>query len=188
MAVNQTVIAMLRPKPDLAKLAEDPAEVRAAAQAVVDAPRGVGTIASYWVVQQDSVQRLVPAAAEKERGVIHALADDQALGLTGQHVPAVRGGLTARPVRAQQLLKAPPVPVGERLQALHGLPGPLVLAYGAEWHGQDLLRRLGAEEVARVGKAHVHRCAAARTRVASSAVAGAGAPDWRQGRPGHHSA
>ncbi|MFF4427443.1 hypothetical protein ACFY04_43225 [Streptomyces sp. NPDC001549] len=48
MAVNETVIAMLRPKPDLAKLAEDPPEVRAAAQAAVDAPGGIGTIASYW--------------------------------------------------------------------------------------------------------------------------------------------
>ncbi|WP_406415202.1 replication-relaxation family protein [Streptomyces sp. NBC_00873] len=48
MAVNETVIAMLRPKPNLAKLADDPAEVRAAAQAAVDAPPGIGTIASYW--------------------------------------------------------------------------------------------------------------------------------------------
>ncbi|MFD3778170.1 replication-relaxation family protein [Streptomyces sp. NPDC058612] len=48
MAVNETVIAMLRPKPDMAKLAEDPPEVRAAAQAAVDAPGGIGTIASYW--------------------------------------------------------------------------------------------------------------------------------------------
>lgn len=29
--------------------------------------------------------------------------DDQALGLAGQHVAAVRGGLTARPVRPQHL-------------------------------------------------------------------------------------
>ncbi|MFE2528415.1 replication-relaxation family protein [Streptomyces sp. NPDC059382] len=48
MAVNETVIAMLRPKPDLAKLADDPAEVRAAAQVAVDAPGGLGAIASYW--------------------------------------------------------------------------------------------------------------------------------------------
>jgi hypothetical protein len=48
MAVNETVIAMLRPKPDLARLAEQPAEARAAARAVVEAPKGVGTIASYW--------------------------------------------------------------------------------------------------------------------------------------------
>jgi hypothetical protein len=48
MAVNETVIAMLRPKPDMVKLADDPAEVRAAAQAAVDEPAGVGTIASYW--------------------------------------------------------------------------------------------------------------------------------------------
>jgi hypothetical protein len=48
MAVNETVIAMLRPKPNMARLAKDSAEVRAAAQAAVDGPRGVGTIASYW--------------------------------------------------------------------------------------------------------------------------------------------
>ncbi|MEV2256910.1 replication-relaxation family protein [Streptomyces sp. NPDC050147] len=48
MAVNETVIAMLRPKPNLAKLTLDPPEVRAAAQAAVDAPDGIGTIASYW--------------------------------------------------------------------------------------------------------------------------------------------
>ncbi|MFG2220424.1 replication-relaxation family protein [Streptomyces sp. NPDC048685] len=48
MAVNETVIAMLRPKPNMAKLADDPAEVRAAAQAAVDASAGIGTIASYW--------------------------------------------------------------------------------------------------------------------------------------------
>ncbi|WP_405996718.1 replication-relaxation family protein [Streptomyces sp. NBC_00829] len=48
MAVNETVIAMLRPKPNMAKLADDLAEVRAAAQAAVDAPAGIGTIASYW--------------------------------------------------------------------------------------------------------------------------------------------
>ncbi|WP_208298754.1 MobF family relaxase [Streptomyces liangshanensis] len=48
MFVNETVIAMLRPKPDLAKLADDPPHVRAAAQAAVEAPAGIGTIASYW--------------------------------------------------------------------------------------------------------------------------------------------
>jgi hypothetical protein len=46
MAVNETV--MLRPKPNMAKLADDPAEVRAAAQAAVNGPAGVGSIASYW--------------------------------------------------------------------------------------------------------------------------------------------
>ncbi|MFE5998848.1 hypothetical protein ACFQ6C_18545 [Streptomyces sp. NPDC056454] len=44
MAVNETVIALLRPKPDLAKLADDPPHV----QAAVDGPSGVGTIGSYW--------------------------------------------------------------------------------------------------------------------------------------------
>ncbi|MBB1244523.1 replication-relaxation family protein [Streptomyces durbertensis] len=48
MAVNETVIAMLRPKPNMAKLAKDPAHVRAAAQAAVDGPDGIGTIASFW--------------------------------------------------------------------------------------------------------------------------------------------
>ncbi|MFJ7416418.1 replication-relaxation family protein [Streptomyces sp. NPDC098077] len=48
MAVNETVIALLRAKPDLAKLADDPPHVQAAAQAAVDGPPGVGTIGSYW--------------------------------------------------------------------------------------------------------------------------------------------
>ncbi|MFF5475451.1 replication-relaxation family protein [Streptomyces achromogenes] len=48
MAVNETVIAMLRPKPNMARLTVDPPHVQAAAQAAVDAPPGIGTIASYW--------------------------------------------------------------------------------------------------------------------------------------------
>ncbi|MFF4227403.1 replication-relaxation family protein [Streptomyces abikoensis] len=48
MAVTETVIAMLRPKPNLALLTGEPAEAVAAAQAAVDAPDGIGTIASYW--------------------------------------------------------------------------------------------------------------------------------------------
>ncbi|WP_326614481.1 replication-relaxation family protein [Streptomyces scopuliridis] len=48
IAVNETVIAMLRPKADLARMTEDPAEVRAAAKAAIDTPDGIGTIASYW--------------------------------------------------------------------------------------------------------------------------------------------
>ncbi|MFG3042877.1 replication-relaxation family protein [Streptomyces sp. NPDC048330] len=48
MTVNEVVIALLRPKPNMAKLADDPADVRAAAQAVVDEPAGIGTIASFW--------------------------------------------------------------------------------------------------------------------------------------------
>lgn len=47
MVVNEAVLALLRPKPDLAQLASEPADVLAAAQAVVDAPDGLGTIASY---------------------------------------------------------------------------------------------------------------------------------------------
>ncbi|MEV5687558.1 replication-relaxation family protein [Streptomyces sp. NPDC052164] len=48
MSVNETVIALLRPKPDLGKLADDPPHVQAAARAAVDTPPGIGTIASYW--------------------------------------------------------------------------------------------------------------------------------------------
>ncbi|MFE2038597.1 replication-relaxation family protein [Streptomyces scopuliridis] len=48
MALNETVIAMLRPKPDLARMTEDPADARAAAHAAIDTPDGIGTIASYW--------------------------------------------------------------------------------------------------------------------------------------------
>ncbi|WP_412079123.1 replication-relaxation family protein [Streptomyces xanthophaeus] len=47
MAVTEIVVAMLRPKPDLRLLTAEPAEAKAAAQAAVDAPAGVGTIASY---------------------------------------------------------------------------------------------------------------------------------------------
>ncbi|MGW2987537.1 replication-relaxation family protein [Streptomyces goshikiensis] len=47
MSVNETVIALLRPKPDLRLLTREPADAKAAAQAAVDAPAGVGTIASY---------------------------------------------------------------------------------------------------------------------------------------------
>ncbi|MET9294847.1 hypothetical protein [Streptomyces sp. NPDC003077] len=47
MTVNEAVIALLRPKPDLSRLAGEPADVRAAAQAAVDAPDGLGTLASY---------------------------------------------------------------------------------------------------------------------------------------------
>lgn len=42
MTVNDAVLALLRPKPNLAKLAGEPAEALAAAQAAVDAPDGVG--------------------------------------------------------------------------------------------------------------------------------------------------
>ncbi|MEU2135228.1 replication-relaxation family protein [Streptomyces sp. NPDC018352] len=48
ITVNETVIAMLRPKPNLARMTKDPDKVRAAAQAAIDAPAGIGTIASYW--------------------------------------------------------------------------------------------------------------------------------------------
>ncbi|WP_434976514.1 hypothetical protein [Streptomyces puniciscabiei] len=47
MAVNDALLALLRPKPDLALLDGEPAEALAAAQAAVNAPAGLGTIASY---------------------------------------------------------------------------------------------------------------------------------------------
>ncbi|MEU5201001.1 replication-relaxation family protein [Streptomyces scabiei] len=47
MTVNETVIAMIRPKPDLDLVAGEPAEAVAAAQAWVDAPDGIGSITSY---------------------------------------------------------------------------------------------------------------------------------------------
>ncbi|MET8481866.1 replication-relaxation family protein [Streptomyces clavifer] len=48
MSVNETVIALLRPKPNMVRLANDPPHVQAAAQAAVDGPDGIGTIASFW--------------------------------------------------------------------------------------------------------------------------------------------
>ncbi|MGP3992054.1 replication-relaxation family protein [Streptomyces sp. 3N207] len=47
MTVNETVIALIRPKPDLGQVAGEPTEARAAARAAVDAPDGMGTISSY---------------------------------------------------------------------------------------------------------------------------------------------
>ncbi|MEU0060684.1 hypothetical protein [Streptomyces sp. NPDC006334] len=47
MTVNEAVLTLLRPKPDRALLDGEPADVFAAAQAAVDAPAGLGTIASY---------------------------------------------------------------------------------------------------------------------------------------------
>ncbi|MFF5638681.1 replication-relaxation family protein [Streptomyces sp. NPDC012825] len=47
MTVNETVIALIRPKPDLNKVMGEPAEAVAAAQAAVDASDGIGTLASY---------------------------------------------------------------------------------------------------------------------------------------------
>ncbi|MEU6557795.1 replication-relaxation family protein [Streptomyces sp. NPDC046915] len=46
MTVNEAVLALLRPKPDLSQLVNEPADV-VAAQAAVDASDGLGTIASY---------------------------------------------------------------------------------------------------------------------------------------------
>ncbi|GHB29799.1 replication-relaxation family protein [Streptomyces chryseus] len=47
MTVNETVIALIRPKPDLDLVVGEPAEAVAAAQAAVDAPDGIGTLISY---------------------------------------------------------------------------------------------------------------------------------------------
>ncbi|MGW4758507.1 replication-relaxation family protein [Streptomyces chartreusis] len=47
MTVTETVIALIRPKPDLGLVAGEPAEAVAAAQAAVDAPDGIGTLTSY---------------------------------------------------------------------------------------------------------------------------------------------
>ena len=47
MTVNETVIAMIRPKPDLRLVAGEPAEAIAAAQACIDAADGIGSITSY---------------------------------------------------------------------------------------------------------------------------------------------
>ncbi|MEU9190770.1 hypothetical protein AB0D14_40985 [Streptomyces sp. NPDC048484] len=47
IAVNDTLLALLRPKPDLTELDSEPTDVLAAAQDAVDAPAGLGTIASY---------------------------------------------------------------------------------------------------------------------------------------------
>lgn len=48
MAVNETVIAMLRPKSNMARLVKDLPHVQVAAQAAIDSPDGIGTIASFW--------------------------------------------------------------------------------------------------------------------------------------------
>ncbi|WP_181139508.1 hypothetical protein [Streptomyces sp. Ru71] len=45
--MNETVIALIRPKPDLGMVTGKPAEAVAAAGAVVDAPEGIGILASY---------------------------------------------------------------------------------------------------------------------------------------------
>ena len=47
MTVDETVLAMIRPRPDLHLVAGEPAEAVAAAQACVDAPDRNGTITSY---------------------------------------------------------------------------------------------------------------------------------------------
>ncbi|KAB1978542.1 hypothetical protein [Streptomyces triticiradicis] len=45
--MNETVIALIHPKPNLDLVAGEPAEAVAAAQVAVDAPDGIGTLPSY---------------------------------------------------------------------------------------------------------------------------------------------
>ena len=47
MTVNETVIALIRPTPNLDLVAGEPAEAVAAARAAVDAPDGIGALPSY---------------------------------------------------------------------------------------------------------------------------------------------
>ncbi|MFD5634824.1 replication-relaxation family protein [Streptomyces sp. NPDC127077] len=47
MTVNETVIALIRPKPDLDLVVGEPAEAVAAARAAVDAPDGIGSLPAY---------------------------------------------------------------------------------------------------------------------------------------------
>lgn len=47
MSVNETILALLRPKPDMALLTNEPPEAIAAARAAADAPPGVGVLSSY---------------------------------------------------------------------------------------------------------------------------------------------
>ncbi|MEU4173368.1 replication-relaxation family protein [Streptomyces sp. NPDC026665] len=47
MTVNETVIALIRPKPDLGLVVGESAEAVAAARAAVDAPGGIGTLPAY---------------------------------------------------------------------------------------------------------------------------------------------
>ncbi|WP_405623570.1 hypothetical protein [Streptomyces sp. NBC_00076] len=46
MTVNDMALAMIRPKPDRHRVADEPAEAVAAAQACVAAPDGIGSIPS----------------------------------------------------------------------------------------------------------------------------------------------
>ncbi|WP_406840898.1 hypothetical protein ACICHK_40130 [Streptomyces sp. AHU1] len=49
MTVNETVIALIRPKPNLDLVAGEPPEAFAAAQAAAPAPEGIGTLDSYAI-------------------------------------------------------------------------------------------------------------------------------------------
>ncbi|WP_208545349.1 hypothetical protein [Streptomyces sp. Tu 2975] len=60
MTVNETILALMRPAPDLALLESEPIEAQAASRAVVEAADGIGTITSY--------AREVPLPATGARG------------------------------------------------------------------------------------------------------------------------
>ncbi|MET7929986.1 replication-relaxation family protein [Streptomyces sp. NPDC005349] len=47
MTVNETVLALIRPQPDLSLIEGEPDEVLAAARTAAEAPSGIGTITSY---------------------------------------------------------------------------------------------------------------------------------------------
>ncbi|MER5757572.1 hypothetical protein [Streptomyces sp. NPDC002088] len=86
VAVNECVIALLRPKPGLALLEGEPAEALAAARAGVDGPGGLGTIASYatWVP--------LPATGAWNAPGKGGAQPDVRVRLGGQGAAAVRGG------------------------------------------------------------------------------------------------
>ncbi|MET9695043.1 hypothetical protein ABZY81_42870 [Streptomyces sp. NPDC006514] len=129
MAVNETVIAMLRPKPDLRLLTGEPAEAKAAAQAAVDAPAGVGTIASYATE--------VPLPATGTWGapgkgtaqadiVLTAPRPDPAVVHRGRQLPRDRRGDRGKTAEVLQVLQA--TDQGHRRQGqadvAHPLDGP----------------------------------------------------------------
>ncbi|MEV0126627.1 hypothetical protein AB0I16_34645 [Streptomyces sp. NPDC050703] len=95
MTVNEAVLALLRPKPDLSELASEPADVFAAAQAAFDAPAGLGTIASY------ATEVALPATGTwADPGKGGAQADIVITAPRGRGAAAVRGDRQLLRVRA----------------------------------------------------------------------------------------
>ncbi|MFJ3086743.1 hypothetical protein [Streptomyces sp. NPDC086838] len=124
MSVNETIIALLRPKPDMDKLTAGPPEVRAAAQAVVDAPGGVGRIGSSWTEVP-----LPPAGSWSTPGRGSAQAD---IVLTAPHdgvpllfveLPRDSGGARGHAGEVRPLL--PPQGEGHRGQGAADVAHPL---------------------------------------------------------------